>query len=51
MKMVSMVETGWGKPDDIPTHMILYFTSSYRGVDYTGSTETVFWVDNIELVY
>jgi len=50
-EMVSMVETGWGKPDDIPTHMILYFTSSYRGVDYTGSTETVFWVDNIELVY
>ena len=50
-KMVSLVETGWGKPDDIPTHIILYFTSSYRGVDYTGSTETVFWVDNIELVY
>lgn len=49
--MVSLVETGWGKPDDIPTHMILYFTSSYRGVDYTGSPETVFWVDNIELVY
>lgn len=49
--MVSMVETGWGKPDDIPTHMILYFTSSYRGVDYTGSPETKFWVDNIELVY
>jgi hypothetical protein len=49
-KMVSMVETGWGKPEDIPTHMILYFTSSYQGVNYTGSTETVFWVDNIELV-
>ncbi len=50
-KMVSMVETGWGKPDDIPTHLILYFTSSYEGVNYTGSTETVFWVDNIEFVY
>jgi hypothetical protein len=50
-KMVPLVETGWGKPDDVPTHLILYFTSSYQGVDYTGSTETVFWVDNIEFVY
>jgi hypothetical protein len=49
--MVSLVETGWGKPDDIPTHLIMYFTSSYQGVNYTGSTETKFWVDNIEFVY
>ena len=50
-KMVSLVETGWGQPDDVPTHLIMYFTSSYQGVDFTGSTETVFWVDNIEFVY
>jgi hypothetical protein len=50
-KMVSLVETGWGKPNDIPTHLIMYFTSSYQGVNYTGSTETKFWVDNIEFVY
>lgn len=50
-KMVPLVETGWGLPGETPTHMILYFTSSYQGVDYTGSTESVFWVDNIELVY
>ena len=50
-KMVPLVETGWGKPDDVPTHLIMYFTSSYQGVDFTGSTETVFWVDNIEFVY
>ncbi|HSO87243.1 MAG TPA: PCMD domain-containing protein [Draconibacterium sp.] len=50
-KMVPLVETGWGKPDDTPTHAILYFTSSYEGVYFTGSTETVFWVDNIEFVY
>lgn len=50
-EMVSLVETGWGKPEDIPTHLILYFTSSYQGVDYIGSTETVFWVDNIEFIY
>lgn len=50
-KMVSLVETGWGKPDDVPTHLILYFTSSYQGVLYVGSPETVFRVDNIELLY
>ncbi|MBV5314816.1 MAG: PCMD domain-containing protein [Prolixibacteraceae bacterium] len=50
-KMVSLVETGWGKPNDVPTHLIFYFTSSYQGILYTGSTETVFWVDNIEFVY
>jgi hypothetical protein len=50
-KMVPLVETGWGKPGDIPTHMILYFTSSYQGVQYIGSPESVFWVDNIELIY
>lgn len=49
--LVSLVETGWGKLTEIPTHMILYYTSSYQGVEYTGSFETVFWVDNIELVY
>lgn len=49
--MVPLVETGWGNSDDIPTHLILYFTSSYQGVEYTGSTESIFWVDNIELVY
>jgi hypothetical protein len=50
-KMVPLVETAWGKADDTPTHLILYFTSSYEGVQYIGSPETVFWVDNIELVY
>lgn len=50
-RMVPLVETGWGKPDDVPTHLILYFTSSYQGVQYIGSTKTVFWVDNIEFVY
>jgi hypothetical protein len=49
--MVPLVETGWGKPGETPTHMIMYFTSSYEGMKYTGSTESVFWVDNIELIY
>ncbi len=50
-KMVSLVETNWGKPDDVPTHLIFYFTSSYQGILYQGSPESVFWVDNIEFVY
>jgi hypothetical protein len=49
--MVPLIETGWGKSDDIPTHLILYFTSSYEGVQYIGSPESKFWVDNIELMY
>lgn len=50
-KLVPLVETGWGNKDDIPTHMIMYFTSSYEGIQYRGSEESVFWIDNIELVY
>lgn len=50
-KMVPLVETGWGQPDDIPTHLIFYFTSSYQGILYQGSPESVLWVDNIEFVY
>jgi hypothetical protein len=50
-EMVPLVETGWGKQGDKPTHMIMYFTSSYENMKYIGSTESVFWVDNIEFVY
>ncbi len=50
-KMVPLVETGWGKADDVPTHLIFYFTSSYQGILYQGSPASVFWVDNIEFVY
>lgn len=49
--IVPLVEKGWGKPGETPTHLIMYFTSSYEGMKYTGSTESVFWVDNIELIY
>ena len=50
-KLVSLVETGWGTETDMPTHIIMYFTSSYRGIDYVGSPESVMWVDNFEFVY
>lgn len=49
--MVPLVETGWGKTGEKPTHLIMYFTSSYEGMKYAGSTESVFWVDNIKLIY
>lgn len=49
--LVPLVETGWGNSSDEPTHMIMYFTSSYDGIKYIGSTESVLWVDNIELIY
>jgi hypothetical protein len=50
-KMVPLVEVGWGNPDDVPTHLIFYFTSSFQGIHYQGSPGSVFWVDNIELIY
>ncbi len=50
-KMVPLTETGWGTKEDTPTHLIMYFTSSYQGVNFVGSPETVFWVDNIEFIY
>ncbi|MEZ5103678.1 MAG: PCMD domain-containing protein [Draconibacterium sp.] len=50
-KLVPLIETGWGTKDDIPTHMIMYFTSSYRGIQYIGSDESTLWVDNIKFIY
>jgi hypothetical protein len=50
-KMVPLTETGWDTGDETPTHLILYFTSSFEGINYTGSPESVFWIDNIRLIY
>ena len=50
-KMVPLTEIAWGSPDDIPTHMVLYFASSYQGIEFIGSPESVLWVDNVELIY
>ena len=49
--LVPLTEINWGKSDDTPTHMIMYFTSSYEGVQYIGSPESVLWIDNIEFIY
>ncbi len=50
-KLVPLIETGWGSADETPTHLIMYFTSSYEGIKYIGSVESVLWVDNVELIY
>lgn len=43
-------ETEWASPDEIPTHMVLQFSSSHGGA-YVGSPGNTFWVDNVKLVY
>ena len=49
--MVPLVEQRWGKSDEAPTHLVMYFNSSYQGIDFIGSPESKFWVDNISLIY
>ena len=49
-KSVPIKETGWGKAEDVPTHMVLQFTSSHGGA-YVGSPGNTMWIDNVELVY
>ncbi|MCD8310101.1 MAG: PCMD domain-containing protein [Prevotellaceae bacterium] len=47
---VPIYEEAWGDDDDVPTHMVLQFTSSHGGA-YVGSPGNSFWVDNVRLVY
>ena len=49
--MVELAEKNWGKGGQIPTHLVMYFNSSYQGIDFIGSPESKFWVDNISLIY
>ncbi len=49
-KSVSVVETGWAKADECPTHMALQFASSHGGA-YIGTPGNTLWVDNVKLVY
>ena len=49
--MVPLEEKSWGKGDEIPTHLVMYFNSSYQGIDFIGSPDSRFWVDNITLLY
>ncbi len=49
--MVQLVEKNWGSGDLTPTNLVMYFNSSYQGIDFIGSPESKFWVDNISLIY
>ena len=39
-----------GEADDVPTHMILQFTSSHGGA-YIGSPGNSLYIDNVKLIY
>jgi hypothetical protein len=36
---------------EIPTHIIIVFTGSHFGDYFTGSTQSLMLVDDVELVY
>lgn len=47
---VPIHEVAWGEADDVPTHMILQFTSSHGGA-YIGSPGNSLYIDNVKLIY
>ena len=47
---VPIQEVAWGTADDVPTHLVLQFTSSHGGA-YVGSPGNSLWVDNVKLIY
>ena len=49
-KMVPVQEVGWAEAGVKPTHLVLKISSSDLG-PYIGTVGSVFWVDNVELVY
>ena len=47
---VKIIEEGWAKADENPTHLILKFDSSYGGA-YVGTPGNTLWLDNVGFVY
>lgn len=47
---VPIREVAWGTEEDVPTHLVLQFTSSHGGA-YIGSPGNSLWIDNVKLVY
>ena len=47
---VKIIEEGWAKADEKPTHLILKFDSSYGGA-YVGTPGNTLWLDNVGFVY
>ncbi|MGN1233447.1 MAG: PCMD domain-containing protein [Candidatus Cryptobacteroides sp.] len=49
-KVVPIVEVGWGEPDDVPTHVILRFSSGHGGA-YVGCPGAMMHIDNVKMRY
>ena len=49
-KSVQIKETGWASEDEIPTDLVLQFSSSNGGA-FIGSPGNTFWIDNVRLVF
>ena len=49
-EIVPIQENGWAEPDEEPTHIIIWISSSCGEAFYGGLGNT-FWVDNFKLVY
>ncbi|MBP6064369.1 PCMD domain-containing protein [Bacteroides sp.] len=47
---VPIREVAWADEGEVPTHLILQFTSSHGGA-YVGSPGNSLWIDNVKLVY
>ncbi|WP_455590700.1 PCMD domain-containing protein [Bacteroides sp.] len=47
---VPVREVAWGTEEDVPTHLMLQFTSSHGGA-YIGSPGNSLYIDNVKLVY
>lgn len=47
---VLVKETKWANANEMPTHLILQFSSSHGGA-YIGSPGNTLWIDNVGLVY
>ena len=49
-KSVPIQEVGWAAEGELPTHLVLQFTSSHGGA-YIGSPGNTMWIDNVKLIY
>ena len=49
-KSVQIKEMGWASEDEIPTDLVLQFSSSNGGA-FIGSPGNTFWIDNVRLVF
>lgn len=47
---VPVREVAWGTEEDMPTHLLLQFSSSHGGA-YIGSPGNSLWIDNVKLLY